>query len=92
MPGPSGKSMTQMLQAASRGDVQAAASLLPLVYGVGTALPVILVAILLAYSAEHVSKAYNAIAKTEWWARMITGWIFVLLGAWFSLKYVFEIG
>ena len=65
---------------------------LPLTYGIGTALPVILVAILLAYSAGHVSKAYNVIAKTEWWARMITGWIFVAIGSWFCLKYAFELG
>jgi cytochrome c-type biogenesis protein len=65
---------------------------LPLVYGVGTALPVVLVAFLLAYSAQHVGKAYNMIAKTEWWARQITGWVFVLGGIYFSLKYVFEVG
>lgn len=65
--------------------------LLPLVYGIGTALPVLLVAFLLAFSAKHVSKAYGALGKTEWWARMVTGWIFILLGVWFSLKYVFEV-
>jgi len=62
---------------------------LPLVYGIGTALPVLLVATLLAYSAQSVGKAYNALSQVEWWARMITGWIFVVLGVWFSLKYVF---
>jgi cytochrome c biogenesis protein CcdA len=66
-------------------------AVLPLVYGIGTAVPVLLVAFLLAFSAQHVSKAYGALGKTEWWARMVTGWIFVLLGVWFSLKYVFEV-
>ena len=66
--------------------------ILPLAYGIGTAAPVILVAILLAYSAAHVSRAYNAIAKTEWYARMITGWIFVAIGSWFCVKYAFELG
>jgi len=66
--------------------------LLPLIYGVGTALPVIVVAFLLAYSAQSVGKTYNVLSKVEWWARMITGWTFVLLGVWFSLKYVFEVG
>ena len=65
--------------------------LLPLVYGVGTALPVILVSLLLAYSAKSVGKAYNVLSRVEWWARMITGWAFVLLGVWFSMKYVFEV-
>jgi cytochrome c biogenesis protein CcdA len=62
---------------------------LSLVYGIGTAVPVLLVAFLLAYGAKHVGKAYNALSKIEWWARMITGWLFVLLGGYYSLKYVF---
>jgi cytochrome c biogenesis protein CcdA len=63
---------------------------LPLIYGIGTAVPVLLVAFLLAYSAKSVGKAYNMLAKVEWWARQVTGWVFVLAGIWFSLKYVFE--
>lgn len=63
---------------------------LPVIYGVGTALPVLLVAFLLAYSAQSVAKTYNVLAKTEWWARQVTGWVFVLAGIFFSLRYVFE--
>jgi len=65
---------------------------LPVIYGVGAALPVLLVAFLLAYSAQSLGKTYNVLAKTEWWARQVTGWVFVLAGAYFSLKYAFEIG
>jgi cytochrome c biogenesis protein CcdA len=64
---------------------------LPLVYGVGTALPVLLVAFLLAYSAQAVGKTYNVLSKVEWWARMITGWVFIVVGIFFSLRYVFEV-
>lgn len=63
---------------------------LPLIYGIGTALPVLLVAFLLAYSAQSVGKTYNVLSKVEWWARQVTGWLFVLLGVHFSLRYVFE--
>ena len=63
---------------------------LPFIYGVGTALPVLLVAFLLAYSVKSVGKAYKVLAKVEWWARQITGLIFVLAGVYFSLKYVFD--
>lgn len=63
---------------------------LPLVYGIGTAVPVLLVAFLLAYSAQSVGKAFNAMSKVEWWARQITGWLFILAGFWFSLRYGFE--
>lgn len=65
--------------------------ILPLVYGVGTGVPVLVVAFLLAYSAKSVGKTYNVLSKVEWWARMITGWLFILVGIWFSLTYVFEV-
>ena len=65
---------------------------LPLIYGIATALPVILVAFLLAYSVQSVGKAYNMLSKIEWWARQTTGWIFIAGGVYFSLMYVFEIG
>ena len=64
---------------------------LPLIYGVGTALPVIVVAFALAYSAKSVGKIYNVLSHVEWWARMATGWIFILVGAYFALAYVFEV-
>lgn len=64
---------------------------LPLIYGIGTALPVLIVAFLLASSAQAVGKTYNVLSKVEWWARMSTGWVFVLVGVYFSLKHVFEV-
>jgi cytochrome c biogenesis protein CcdA len=64
---------------------------LPLVYGIGTAVPVLIVAFLLAYSAKSVAKTYNALSQAEWWARMVTGNIFILIGVWFSLVHVFEL-
>jgi cytochrome c-type biogenesis protein len=64
---------------------------LPIIYGVGTAVPVLLVAFVLAYSAQSVGKTYNVLSKVEWWARQITGWVFVLAGVYFSLAYVFEV-
>ena len=42
--------------------------ILPVVYGVGTALPVLIFAVILATSAQSVGKAYNVLAKIEWWA------------------------
>ena len=64
---------------------------LPVVYGVGTALPVMVFAVILATSAQSVGKAYNVLAKIEWWARMLTGVIFVIVGLYFSLKHVFHV-
>ena len=72
-------------------SIPGGAILLPLIYGIGTALPVIVVAFLLAYSAQSVGKTYNVLSKVEWWARMLTGGIFIVVGVFFSLRYIFEV-
>lgn len=64
---------------------------LPAMYGVGTALPVMVFAVILATSAQAVGTAYNVLTKIEWWARMATGAIFILVGLYFSLKHVFQV-
>ncbi len=61
---------------------------LPVAYGVGTAVPVIVFAVLLATSVQAVGKAYQVLARVEWWARVLTGWVFVGVGIYYSLKYV----
>ncbi len=66
-------------------------TILPVMFGFGAALPVMLFAVLLALSAQSMGKAFNILGKVEWWARIITGWIFILLGIYFSLKYIFEV-
>jgi cytochrome c-type biogenesis protein len=64
---------------------------LPAIYGIGTAVPVILVAFVLAYSAQSVGKTYNILSKVDWWARQITGWLFIAIGAHFCLKYALDL-
>lgn len=64
---------------------------MPLVYGLGTALPVLLVTFILAFSAQYVGRTYNILSKIEWVARQVTGWIFVCLGVVFIFKFVFEV-
>ena len=71
------------------GTVPGGSLVLPFVYGVGTGLPVILVAFLLAFSANAVGATYKVLGKIEWWARMTTGVIFISLGVYFSLVYVY---
>ena len=62
---------------------------LPAVFGVGTALPVVFFAVLIAAGAQSVGKAYNVLSKIEWWARHVTGVIFLLTGVYFSLVHIF---
>jgi cytochrome c biogenesis protein CcdA len=59
---------------------------LPLVYGIGTALPVLAFALLIAVSAQSVGRAFNALSKVEWWARIVTGWVIILVGVWLTLR------
>jgi len=64
---------------------------LPVIYGIGTAVPVLVFAVLIAVSAQSVGKAFHVLSKIEWWARMLTGGIFVLAGVYFALKHIFEV-
>jgi cytochrome c biogenesis protein CcdA len=63
--------------------------LFPLLYGIGTALPVVVFAALLAAGAHYVGKAFRSITRVELWARRVTGSIFIGTGVYFSLKYIF---
>ena len=63
----------------------------PSVYGAGTALPVLVFAVIIAVSAGSLGKAFNRLSQIEWWARRITGVLFLAIGIHFSLKYIFEI-
>ena len=56
-----------------------------------TSKPVLVVAFLLAYSAQSVGKAFDVLSTIERWARTITGGIFVALGIYFCLKYIFDV-
>lgn len=66
--------------------------LLPSLFGLGTGLPVLVFGILIATGAHLVGKAFDKLSKVEWWARRVTGSVFVLVGIYFSLVYVFEVG
>ena len=64
---------------------------LPAVYGIGTALPVIVFAFVVALSAHSLGKAFDRITSVEKWARRITGVVFVAVGIYLSLVYIFHI-
>lgn len=65
--------------------------LLPSLYGVGTALPVVVFSAVIAFAANRVSKAFNAITKIEPWMRRITAALFILVGGYLSLVYIFGV-
>ena len=64
---------------------------IPAVYGIATGLPVFIFAMLLTSGIHHVSKVYNKIAQFEIWVRRVTGIIFIFVGIYYSLTYIFGV-
>lgn len=54
--------------------------LLPALYGIGTAVPAAMMAVILAKGGEWVGKAFNKMSKAERWARIGTGLVFLIVG------------
>ena len=65
--------------------------LLPLLYGVGTAIPVIIFAVVLAFGARWLGKIFERVTQVERWMRAITGVVFVGVGVYMSLLYVYHV-
>lgn len=65
--------------------------LLPLIYGAGTALPVIVFAFLIAFGGELVGKAFDRLIQIELWIRRIAGIIFILAGIYYCLSHIYGI-
>jgi cytochrome c-type biogenesis protein len=63
--------------------------LLPSLYGIGTGLPVIIFAFMIALGTQAMGKTFNLLTKIEKWVRLITGLIFILVGIYYSLIYIF---
>ncbi len=63
----------------------------PLIYGIGTALPVIIFAFLLAFATNQVGKIFNKLKIFEKWARKGTALIFILAGVYCIMKNTFHI-
>jgi len=65
--------------------------MLPSFYGIGTGLPVVVFAILIALGAKSVAKTYNRFTRIELWARRVTGAVFILIGSYLSIVHIFGV-
>ena len=63
----------------------------PIVYGIGTAVPVIAFALVIAFASQHVGKVFNRLTQMERWFRLATGLIFVLAGIYTILTHIYGI-
>jgi cytochrome c-type biogenesis protein len=64
---------------------------LPAVYGLGMALPVVVFSVMVALGARVVGKAFNVLTQTVWWMQRAAGVVCLAIGIYYSLKYIFEV-
>ena len=67
------------------------AVVLPTVYGIGTALPVVVFAVIIALGARSIGRVFAAVTQIERWARLATGVVFICVGVFLSLRDIFQI-
>jgi len=65
--------------------------LLPALFGIGTALPVVVAAFGLAFSAQVLFGLLDRIGQVEVILRKVTGAIFIAVGFYYSLVYIFRV-
>lgn len=63
--------------------------LFPSVYGIGTGLPVMVFAFVIALSIGSLGKFYNKITEFQNWSRKATGIIFILAGIYYIATHIF---
>jgi cytochrome c-type biogenesis protein len=63
--------------------------LLPSLYGLGTALPVIAFAVLVALGARGLGVAFQRVTQVERWARRVMALIFIVMGLYMTLVFTF---
>lgn len=67
------------------------AVLIPVIYGIGTGIPVLVFSLLMAFGLTKLSDAYGKVVSCEKYARIGTGVIFIIVGLYYSLVYIFGV-
>lgn len=65
--------------------------LMPITYGIGTGIPVIVFAALIAIGFAGIGKAFHNVARLELWVRRITGILFIVVGVYYILSHIFGV-
>lgn len=68
---------------------QQSSVMLPVVYGIGTSLPVVIFAFLMAFGSAYVGKAFNKLTHIEIWIRRLAGIVFILAGIYYCLTHIY---
>ncbi len=64
---------------------------LPTLYGIGTALPVIVFAILMVFANQYVAKTFDKLSVVERWVRIAAGAIFIAAGLYYTLTVIYGV-
>ena len=64
---------------------------LPTLYGIGTALPVIVFAILMVFANQYVAKTFDKLSVVERWVRIAAGAIFIAAGLYYTLMVIYGV-
>jgi len=64
---------------------------MPAVYGLGTGLPVVVFAVLIALGARSLAKVFDRIKSFELWARRVTGALFIGIGIYYTITFTIGI-
>jgi len=62
---------------------------LPVVFGLGTGLPVVLLAGVVGSGGRALGSLLKTVSVVEVWARRVTGWIFVVVGVYMAVRFIF---
>jgi len=65
--------------------------ILPFIYGIGTGLPVLVFAVAIALGVTSLSHWFHKITRLEYYARKITGAVFIIVGLYYTGIYIFRL-
>lgn len=60
-------------------------------YGIGTGIPVFIFSIFIAIGVKWMSRAFNQVQKIEYWVRMISGGVMLVVGIYLVLQNIFYV-
>lgn len=63
--------------------------LLPVLFAIATALPVLVVAWVLAFSAQHIGEVYGRMRTVQKWLNLIVGCVFISIGVYYCIIMVY---
>ena len=63
--------------------------LLPILCAIGTSVPVLIVAWVLAFSAGQIGKIYGKMQTTQQWLNIVVGVLFIIIGVYYCLTIYF---